>query len=171
MAGKVGDDSECCNWMVEDGPIEFGDDVGATLVLRYDYEQTEVSCTHFVIERFLDGGISDEDEVTKCEVVLDNGGGMLLFKSDRRLDSSSIDIGGECCQVTLMFLKGDSAPSNQVSQGKRSVWGRKQVHCFGDVEGQKWVCAGGCEVRGTAHASVDCDMVGPHGGSDYRVPS
>ena len=33
LVGKVGDDSESCNWTVEDGPIEFGDDVGATFVL------------------------------------------------------------------------------------------------------------------------------------------
>ena len=61
LAGEVGDDSECCNWMVEDGPVEFSDDVGTTLVLRYHYEQTEVSRTHFAIERFLDSSISDED--------------------------------------------------------------------------------------------------------------
>ena len=57
MAGKVGDDSECCNWTVE-----FGNNVGTTLVLRYDYEGTKVSRTHFAIERFLDSGISDENE-------------------------------------------------------------------------------------------------------------
>ena len=32
LAGEVWDDSECCNWTVEDGPVEFSDDVGATLV-------------------------------------------------------------------------------------------------------------------------------------------
>ena len=109
MVGEVGDDSECCNWMVKDGPVEFGDDVGATLVLQYHYEQTEVSHTHFAIERFLHSGISDEDEVTEFEVILDDGGGMLMFKSDRGLDSR-----GECCQVRLTFLKGDSTPSNEV---------------------------------------------------------
>ena len=61
LAGEVGDDSECCNWTVEDRPVEFGDDVGATLVLRYYYEQTKVSRTQFAIERFLDSSISDED--------------------------------------------------------------------------------------------------------------
>ena len=65
---------------------------------------------HFVIERFLDS----EDEVTECEVVLDDGGGMLLFKSDCGLDSSGVDVGGECCQVRPMFLKGNSTPSNEV---------------------------------------------------------
>ena len=44
-------------------------DVGTTLVLQYDDERAEISCTHFVIERFLDSGISDEDEVADCEVV------------------------------------------------------------------------------------------------------
>ena len=170
MVGKVGDDLECCNWMVEDRPIEFSDNVGATLVLQYDYEQTEVSHMHFAIERFLNSSISDEDKVTECEVVLDDGGSMLLFKSDCGLDSSGIDVGGECCQVRPMFLQGDSAPRNEVSQGKRSVWRRQQVSCFGDIEGQKWVCAGGCKVWGTAHTSADCDLVGPHDGSDDRVP-
>ena len=114
LVGEVGDDLKCCNWTVEDGPIEFSDDVGATLVLRYHYERTEVSCTHFAIERFLDSGISDEDEVAECEVVLDDGGGMLLFESDRGLDLSGVDIGGKCCQVRPMFLKSDSTPSNEV---------------------------------------------------------
>ena len=139
--------------------------------MRYHYEQTEVSRTHFAIERFLDSGISDEDEVAECEVVLDNGGGMLLFKTDCGFDSSSIDVGGECCQVNPTFLKGDSVPSNQVSRGKRSIWQRKEVGCFSDIEGQKWVCAGGCKVQGTAHTLADCDSVSPHDGSDDRMPS
>ena len=33
------------------------------------------------------------------------------------------------------------------------------------------MCAGGSKVGGTAHTSVDCDSVGPHDGSDDRVPS
>ena len=140
LTGEIWDDSECCNWTVKDGPVEFGDNVGTTLVLRYDYEQTEVSRTHFAIERFLDSGISDEDEVAECEVVLDNGGGMLLFETDCGFDSSSVDIGGECCQVRPTFLQGNSALSNEVGRGKRSIWWRKEVGCFGDVEGQKRVC-------------------------------
>ena len=114
LAGKVGDYSECCNWMVEDRAVELRDDVGTTLVLRYDYEQTEISRTHFAIERFLDSGISDKDEVAGFEVVLDDGGSMLLFKMDRSFDSSGVDVRGECCQVRLTFLKGDSMPSNEV---------------------------------------------------------
>ena len=70
---------------------------------------------HFAIERFLDSGIPDEDEVAELEVVLDNGGGMLLFEMDRGLNSSGVDVGGECCQVRPTFLQGDSAPSNEVS--------------------------------------------------------
>ena len=171
LMGEIWDDSECCNWTVEDRAIEHGDDVGATLVLRYDYEQTEVSCTHFAIEGFLDSGISDEDEVADCEVILDDGGGMLLFEMDGGFDLSSVDVGGECCQVRPTFLQGDSATSNQVSRGKRSVWQRKQVGCFGNIEGQQWVCAGGCEVQRTAHTSVDCDPVSPHDGSDNGMPS
>ena len=62
LMGEVWDDSECCDWMVEDRAIELGDDIGATLVLRYDYEWTEVSRTHLAIEGFLNSGISDEDE-------------------------------------------------------------------------------------------------------------
>ena len=69
---------------------------------------------HFAIERLLDSGISDEDEVAECEVVLDDGGGMLLFESDRGLDLSSVDVRGKCCQVRLMFLKGNSMLSNEV---------------------------------------------------------
>ena len=57
LTGEVWADSECCDWMVEDRAVELGDDVGTTLVLRYDYEQTEISCTHFAIERFLDSEI------------------------------------------------------------------------------------------------------------------
>ena len=171
MAGEVGDDMECCNWTVEDGPVEFGDDVGATLVLRYDYERTEVSRTHFVIERFLDSGISDEDEVAEFEVILDDGGGMLLFETDCGFDPSSVDVGGECCQVRPTLLEGDSTPSNKVGRRKRSVWQRKQVGCFGNVEGQQWVRAGGHEVQGTAHTSADCGTVGPHDRGDNGVPS
>ena len=50
---------------------------------------------HFAIERLLDSGISDEDEVAEFEVVLDDGGGMLLFKTDRGFDMSGVDVGGE----------------------------------------------------------------------------
>ena len=116
LTGKIWDDLECCDWTIEDRAIELGDDVGATLVLRYDDERTEISRTHFAIERLLDSGISDEDKVAKFEVVLDDGGGMLLFKMDRGLDSSSVDIGGECCQVRPTFLEGDSALSNEVGR-------------------------------------------------------
>ena len=168
---EVGDDLECCNWTVEDRPIEFSDNIGATLVLRYDDDGTKIPCTHFAIKGLLDSSVSDEDEVAELEVVLNDGGGMLLFEIDCGFDSSSVDVGGECSQVRLTFLQGDSALSNEVSQGKRSIWRRKQVGCFGDVEGQKWVCAGGCKVRGTAHTSADCDSVGPHDGSDDGVPS
>ena len=145
--------------------------VCATLVLQYDDKGTEISRTHFAIERLLDSGISDEDEVAKFEVVVDDGCGMLLFEMDHGFDSSGVDVRGECCQVRLTFLKGDSAPSNKVSRRKRSIWQRKQVSCFSDIEGQKWVCAGGCEVWGTAHILVDCDSVGPHDGSDDGMPS
>ena len=114
LMGEIWDDSECCDWMVEDRAVELGDNVGATLVLRYDYEWTEVSHTHLAIEGFLDSGISDEDEVADCEVVLDDGGSMLLFEMDRGFDSSSVHIGGKCCQVRPTFLQGDSVPSNEV---------------------------------------------------------
>ena len=83
--------------------------------MLYDDEGTEISCTHFAIERLLDSSVSDEDEVAKSEVVLDDGGGMLLFEMDCSFDLSSVDIGGECCQVRPTFLKGDSALSNEVS--------------------------------------------------------
>ena len=116
LAGEVWDDSECCNWTVEDGAVELGDNVGATLVLRYDDERTEISRMHFAIERLLDSGISDEDEVAEFEVILDDGGGMLLFETDRGLDSSGINVGGECSQVRPMFLQGNSVPSNEVSR-------------------------------------------------------
>ena len=135
------------------------------------YEQTEISRTHFAIERFLDSGISDEDKVAKFEVILDDGGGMLLFEMDCGFDLSGIDIGGECCQVRPTFLQGDSMLSNEVGQGKRSIWQRQQVSCFSDMEGQKWMCAGSCKVWGTAHTLADCDSVGPHDGSDDRLPS
>ena len=114
LTGEIWDDSECCDWTIEDRAVELGDDVGATFVLRYDYERSEVSRMHFAIERLLDSGIFDEDEVAECEVVLDDGGGVLLFESDRGLDSSGVDVRGECCQVRPMFLQGDSAPSNEV---------------------------------------------------------
>ena len=115
LTGEIWDDSECSDWMVEDRAVKLRDDVGATFVLRYDNEQTEVSCTHFAIEGLLDSSISDEDEVAECEVILDDGGGMLLFKMDRGLDLSGVNVGGECCQVRPTFLQGDSAPSNEVS--------------------------------------------------------
>ena len=125
LMGEIWDDSECSDWMVEDRAIELGDDVCTTLVLRYDYERTEISCMHFVIERLLDSGVSDEDEVAEFEVVVDDGGGMLLFKVACDFDSSGIDIRGKCCQVRLTFLKGNSMLSNEVGRGKRSVWQRK----------------------------------------------
>ena len=171
LMGEIWDDSECSDWTIEDRAVELGDDVGATLVLRYDDERTEISRMHFAIERLLDSGVSDEDEVAECEVVLDDGGGMLLFEMDRGFDLSGVDVGGECCQVRPAFLKSDGTLGNEVGRGKRSVWRRKKVGCFGDIEGQKWVCASGCEVRGTAHTSADCDSVGPHDGGDDGVPS
>ena len=95
---------------------------------------------------------------------------MLLFKMDHSFDLNSVHTGGECCQVRLTFLQGDSMPSNEVSREKRGVGWRKQIGCFSDVEGQKWMCAGGCKVWGAAHMSADCDSVGPHDGSDDGVP-
>ena len=100
LTGEIWDDSECCDWTIEDRAVKLRDDVGATLVLRYDDERTEISRSHFAIERFLDSSIPDEDEVAEFEVVLDNGGGMLLFETDHSLNSSGVDVGGECCQVS-----------------------------------------------------------------------
>ena len=114
LTGEIWDDLECCDWTIEDRAVKLRDDVGATLVLQYDYERTEVSRTHFAIEGFLNSGISDEDKVAECEAVLDDGGSMLLFESDNSLDLSSIHLRGECCQVRPTFLQGDSALSNQV---------------------------------------------------------
>ena len=116
LMGEIWDDSECCDWTVEDRAVELGDNVGATFILQYDYERTKVSRTHFAIEGLLDSGISHEDEVAECEVVLDDGSGMLLFETDRGFDSSGVDIGGKCCQVRPTLLEGDSAPSNEVSR-------------------------------------------------------
>ena len=155
----------------QDRAIKLGDDLGATFVLQYDYERTKVSRTHFAIEGLLDSGISDEDEVAECEVILDDGSGMLLVETDRGFDSSGVDVRGECCQVRPTFLQGDCAPSNEVGRRKRSVWRRKEVGCFGDVEGQKWMCASRCKVRGTAHTSADFDTVGSHDGGDDGMPS
>ena len=72
---------------------------------------------HFVIVRLLDGGISDEDEVAEFEVILDNGGGMLLFEMDCGFDSSSVNVRGKCCQMGPLFLQGNSVLSNKVGQG------------------------------------------------------
>ena len=33
LTGEIWDDSECCDWTVEDRAVELGDDVGTTLVL------------------------------------------------------------------------------------------------------------------------------------------
>ena len=120
-----------------------------------------------MIQRLFNGSISDQDEVAEFEIVLDDGGGMLLFEMDHSFDSCGVNVGGKCCQVGPMFLQGDSTLSNKVSQGKRGVGWRKKVCCFGDVEGQKGVCAGCCEVQRTAHMSVDCDSVSP---CDNRMP-
>ena len=112
--GEVWDDSECCDWTVKDQAIELRDDVCTTLVLQYDNKQTKISHTHFAIERLLDGSISDQDKVAEFEVVLDDGGGMLLFEMDHCFDLSGIHVRGECCQVRPTFLQGDSVPSNEV---------------------------------------------------------
>ena len=156
--------------MVKDRAVKFGDNIGTTLVLRYDDEGTEISCTHLAIERLLDSGISDEDEVTKFEVIVDDGGSMLLFEMDHGFDLSSVHVGGKCCKVRPMFLEGDSMPSNKVGRGKRSVGWRKQIGCFSNVEGHKRMCASSCKVQGAAHTSVDSDSVGPHNRSDDGVP-
>ena len=104
LVGEVRDDSECCNWMVENQPVEFGNDVGATLVLRYDNDGTEIPRMHFAVERFFDSGISDEDEVAELEVVLDNGGSMLLFETDHGFDSGGDEPPHQICSYTLLFL-------------------------------------------------------------------
>ena len=122
---------------------------------------------HFVIERLLNGSIPDQDEVTKFEVIFDNGGGMLLLKVDHSFDPCGLYIGGKHCEVRLTFLQGDSTPSDQVGQGKMGIGWRKKVSCFSNMEGQKWVCASGCKVWGTAHMSSDCDMVSSHDGGNY----
>ena len=71
---------------------------------------------HFAIERLLNSGISDKDEVAKFEVVVDDGGGMLLFETDCGFDPSGVDVGGKCCQVRPTFLKGNSTLSNEVGR-------------------------------------------------------
>ena len=114
MAGEVWDDSECCDWTVEDQAVKLRDNVCTTLVLQYDNEGTKISHMHFVIERLLDSSISDEDKVAEFEVVVDDGGSMLLFKTDCGFDLSGVHIGGECCQVRLTFLQGNGPPSNKV---------------------------------------------------------
>ena len=114
MAGKIWNDLECYNWTAGDRAVEFRDNVCTTLVLQYDDEQTEISRMHFVIERLLDGSISDEDEVAEFEVVLDDGGSMLLFETDGGFDSSGVHIRGKCCQVRPTFLNRNSVPSNKV---------------------------------------------------------
>ena len=114
LAGEVWDDSECCDWTVKDQAIELRDDVCTTLVLQYDNKKTKISHTHFAIERLLDGSISDQDKVAEFEVVLDDGGGMLLFEMNHCFDLSGIHVRGECCQVRPTFLQGDSVPSNEV---------------------------------------------------------
>ena len=95
---------------------------------------------------------------------------MFLFKMDCSFDPHGVYIRGECCQVGPMFLQGNSVLSNKVSGGKRGVRWRKKIGCFGNFEEQKWMCAGRCEVQGTAHMSVDCDSVGPHDGGDDGMP-
>ena len=69
--------------------------------------------THFAIERLLDGGMSDQDEVTELEVIFDDGGSMLLFEKNHGFDLCRVYVGGEHCQVRSTFLLGDSAPSNK----------------------------------------------------------
>ena len=103
LTGEIWDDSECCNWTVEDRAVELRDNVGATLVLQYDDEGTKISCMHFVIERLLDSSISDEYKVTESEVVLGDHGGMLLFETDCGFDSSGIYSGGQNCSNIFYF--------------------------------------------------------------------
>ena len=69
---------------------------------------------HFAIERLFDGSIPDQYEVTKFEVVFDDGGGMLLFETDCSFDLCGIYIRGKHCQVWPTFLQSNSSPSNQV---------------------------------------------------------
>ena len=68
LTGEIWDGSECSDWTIEDRAVKLGDDVGTTLVLRYDDERTEISRTHFAIERLLDSGVSDEDEVVTVQL-------------------------------------------------------------------------------------------------------
>ena len=122
-----------------------------------------------MIERLLDCGISDQDKVTEFEVILDDGGGMLLFETDHSFDLCSVYVGSEHCQVGPMFLQGDSTPSNKVSRGKRGIGQRKKVCCFSNVKGQKRMHAGCCKVQVTLHTLVDCDSVSPHDRGDDRM--
>ena len=70
---------------------------------------------HILRLRDFSSSISDEDKVAEFEVVLDDGGGMLLFKMDCCFDLSGVHIRGECCQVRPTFLQGDSMVSNEIS--------------------------------------------------------
>ena len=73
LVGEVRNDSECSNRVVKDRAVEFRDNVCTTLVLQYDDEKTEISHTHFVIERLFNGGISDQDKAAESEVIFDDG--------------------------------------------------------------------------------------------------
>ena len=105
LAGEVRDDLECSNRAVKDWAVKFGDNVCTTLVLWYDNEWAKISCMHFPIERLFNGGISDQDEVTEVEAILDYGGSMLLFETDHSCDPCSIYVRGEHCQVWSIFSR------------------------------------------------------------------
>ena len=46
----------------------------------------------------------------------------------------------------------------------------KEIHGFGNVEGQKQVSSSDCKIRRASHTLVDCNTVSPHDGHGCQVP-
>ena len=135
MAGEVWNDSEGSNWPVEDRTIEFRNDVCTASVSGNDYQRAKVSRAHLAIERLLNGGVPNQNEVTECESKVHDSGRMLLFEAHGGLDTGSVYIGGKRGEVRPMLLKRNCSGHNQHGGGKGCVRRGKKIRSFGDVEG------------------------------------
>ena len=161
LVGKVRDDSECSNRVVEEWTIEF----------------------RYALPLFCEMMMSGPRYLARILQLRDFLMAVFLTKT-RLLSLKSYLMMVVACSCSKWIMASthavymaearvarcNSSPSNQVGGGKRGIGKRKKTSCFSNVEGQKWVCAGGCKVQGTAHMSLGCDMVSPHDRGNYQIP-
>jgi hypothetical protein len=74
-----------------------------------------IPSAHLFVERLLYLGVAHEDSTT-LEVKVFESAKVLLLKPTRHFESSLVDFGVECVDVSRKFLQGDGSVGYEVSR-------------------------------------------------------